>query len=199
MEKSIKTKMPGRNGVPFKSGKRTYRYVANAKGIRTLIALVLALIVIEGALAAVWFFGCDYAKREANESNTRAVTLTDPTAGFHHPGSTSRIEIMGNGEGYTFFYIPRAKLSRAELVDAINAEPVLNVTVRNDDKVCAISGEKEVYLSLEDYNAYHKNQCTIGKWFIGPAAAVVFAALGLVIFAKLRDRDYLKAERVKQA
>lgn len=197
MDKTIKTKMPSRNGVSFKSGKRTYRYVADAKGIRTLIALVLALIVIEGALAAIWFFGCNYAKREANEDNTRAVTLTDPTAEFYYPGRTSRIELRGNGEEYRFNYIPRAKLPRAELVDALNAEPVLHLTVKDNDSVCAVSGETEVYLSVEDYNAYHKNQCTIGKWLIGLAAAVVFAALGLIIFAKLRDRDHLKAERVK--
>ena len=197
MDKTIKTKMPGRNGVSFKSGKRTYRWVADANGIRTLIALVLALIVIEGALAAIWFFGCNYAKREANETNTRAVTLTDPTAEFYYPGLTSRIELRGNGEKYRFNYIPRAKLPRAELVDALNTEPVLHLTVKDNDSVCAISGETEVYLSVEDHNAYHKNQCTIGKWLIGLAAAVVFAALGLVIFAKLRDRDYLKAERVK--
>ena len=146
--------------------------------IGKLLKAVLIVILLEGAIVCLWRYGAYYPSRAALENNSVIVTVQDPHVELDSGTANGnyRIYIQDDNEKYTLFWsnTPRLDMSAREFAEAIGEEPELELTVKDDGSVCAVSGQDRTYLSVEAFNKYQRTQCTIGT-----VLCAVFGLIGI--------------------
>ncbi len=154
------------------------------KRVPKLILAVLIFIAVECVMLGLWRHGAYYPARAALENNSYSVTLKAPLIELekgYGKYEGDKIHITSGGETYTLDWSnkPRAAERLAkELVSEIEKEETLTLVVKDGGGVCAVYGEKETYLSVEDFNRYQKVQSIIGTVLL-----VIFELIAVFVFA----------------
>ena len=147
--------------------------------VKKLLLYASILLAFWGALFLFWKASAAYPSRAALESNSRVVTVTEPSIARHDHTRSSRICIASADEEFILHLsnTPRIGLSIKELAEALENESELTLVVRGENSVCAIKGDNTEYLSVEAYNAYQRTQSAIGTVLL-----LIFALMGLFLF-----------------
>lgn len=158
----------------------------NKKQIIKLVLAVLIFIAVECGVFAMWRFGAYYPARAALPENTYTVTVVKPTMklveglGAH---DSDKIRFTFDGETYTLDRgnVPSSVGRALELMSELENESSITLVIRDDNSVCAVSGEKKNYLSVEDFNAYQKKQSVIGTVVLSIIALIILVLLIVAI------------------
>ncbi len=156
------------------------------KQIMKLVLAVLIFIAVECGLFAMWRFGAYYPARAALPENTYTVTVVKPTMklveglGAH---DSDKIRFTFDGETYTLDRgnVPSSVGRASELMSELENESSITLVIRDDNSVCAVSGEEKTYLSVEDFNAYQRKQSVAGTVILSIIALIILALLIVAI------------------
>ena len=175
--------------------RKTHVNNKRAQGFKLALAIVIFLAV-ECGLFAFWRFGAYYPARAALLNNSHTVTVSSPIIEIERglgKNESHKIHITSDGMTYTLDWsnTPRsAGLDPEEFAARLEAESWLTLTVKENNRVCAVQGETETYLSVEDFNSYQKKQSVTGTVLLVVIELIVvigFAGAIFVIRSKMQD------------
>ena len=92
---------------------------------------------------------------------------------------SDKIRFTFDGETYTLDRgnVPSSVGRASELMSELENESSITLVIRDDNSVCAVSGEEKTYLSVEDFNAYQKKQSVIGTVVLSIIALIILVLL----------------------
>ena len=164
-----------------------------AQGFKLALAIVIFLAV-EGGLFAFWRFGAYYPARAALLNNSHTVTVSSPTIEIERglgKNESHKIHITSDSMTYTLDWgnTPRSVgLDPEELAARLETESSLTLTVKENNRICAVQGEAETYLSVDDFNSYHKKQSVTGTaLLVVIELIVVIGFAGAIFVIRLKD------------
>jgi hypothetical protein len=100
---------------------------------------------------------------------------------------SDKIRFTFDGETYTLDRgnVPSSVGRASELMSELENETSITLVIRDDNRVCAVSGEEKTYLSVEDFNAYQKKQSVTGTVVLAIAAfiAVILLIIAIAVIA----------------
>ncbi|MBQ6333195.1 MAG: hypothetical protein IJI34_10615 [Clostridia bacterium] len=153
-----------------KQKKRGFRY-------GMLLKAIAVFLVLEAGVVLLGVFCCNYDRVKADAENTVTVTAEPSRVDcVDRPRAADRIEIIEGWEEYALIwhgsFARQTGLNSRALEKELGKEKVLTLTVKNGAKrdgswtvhtVVAVKGETTDYLTVEQYNAYHKSNCLVGN------------------------------------
>ena len=156
------------------------------KQIMKLVLAVLIFIAVECGVFAMWRFGSYYPARAALPENTYTVTVVKPTMklveglGAH---DSDKIRFTFDGKTYTLDRgnVPSSVGRASELMAKLENEPSLTLVIKDEGKVCAVSGGEQSYLSVEEFNSYQRKQSVAGTVILSIIAFIILVLLIVAI------------------
>lgn len=164
-----------------------------AHGFKLALTIVI-ILAVECGLFVLWRFGAYYPARAALLNNSHTVTVSSPIIEIERglgKNESHKIHITSDSMTYTLDWsnTPRSVgLDPEEFAARLETESSLALTVKENNRICAIQGETETYLSVEDFNSYQKKQSVTGTVLLVVIELIVVIGFAGAIFAiRLKD------------
>ena len=141
-----------------------------------LLKAIAVFLVLEAGIVLLGVFACDYNRVKATADNT--VTVVFRPSRVEHTAArrgADRIDLYKGTDIYQLFWHGAFKraidMNGRELEKALSGESLLTVTAEKETKrdgtwtvhdVVGLRGETAEYLSVEQYNAWHKSNAKTG-------------------------------------
>ena len=159
---------------------------------KTIIVSVALFIGIELLIIMGWFKGCNYSAHKVTEENIYAVRMVNPEIDIiQNTKDANSIIIRDGSNEYLLFWegaFARAyKMNSTILVESLAHEQELFAKIKEGtNKVCFLSSETTIYLSIEEYNTYHKRQCIIGTILLSVFELIIIGVFITIVIATIR-------------
>lgn len=160
----------------------------NKKQILKRVLAVLIFIAVECGVIAMWRFSAYYPARAALPENTHTVTAVKPAMELIEglgKYTSDKIRFTFDGKTYTLDRgnVPSSVGRASELMAKLENESSITLVIRDDNSVCAVSGEEKTYLSVEDFNAYQRKQSVAGTVILSIIAFIILVLIVVAIAA----------------
>ena len=124
-------------------------------------------LVLECILVIISIMSCNYNRVKADETNIEKLVIqpTKIERDYSVRGADT-IRIIDENRVFRLFwqgdYARKYELNSKQLAELLSQEHTLSIEVKKKDaSIVGLQGNGKVYLAIEDYNLFHKKNCSI--------------------------------------